>query len=62
MEISQGYSLRSYLKQKCYFFFSFTNSKDRSICLGGLAPVGGGGGEEKVREGEYSADAVYSCM
>jgi hypothetical protein len=28
----------------------------------GLVPVGGGGCGEKVQEGEYGANTVYTCM
>jgi hypothetical protein len=30
--------------------------------LEGLVPVGGGGGVEMVKEGEYVTDTVYTCM
>jgi hypothetical protein len=53
MEMSQGNSLCSYLKQtKMSFFFSFTKSENRRaeqvLLLGGFIPVGEGkwwGGE-----------------
>jgi hypothetical protein len=48
MEMSQGNSLCSNLKQKCHFFFSFTKAENRrveQILPGGrVVPVGGGGG------------------
>jgi hypothetical protein len=40
MEMSQGNSLCSYLKQKCLFFFFF-QKQNRKAPVGGLAPVGG---------------------
>jgi hypothetical protein len=67
MEMSQGNSLYSYLKQKCHFF-SFTKSENRMAenrsCLGGEGwyqwELGGGG--ERMWEDEYSINTVYTCM
>jgi hypothetical protein len=64
MEIPQGNSLCSYLKSTKMSFFSLlqnqrTEGQNRS-CLGRLIPVGGG--KERVWEGEYSANTMYTCM
>jgi predicted ATP-grasp superfamily ATP-dependent carboligase len=64
MEMSQENSLSSYLKQTKMPFFSFTKSEKRAeqILSRALVPVGGGGGVERVKEGEYDANTVYTCM
>jgi hypothetical protein len=68
MEMSQGNSLHSYLKQtKCLFLF-LQNWKIEGwnrCCRGGgerLILVGGGRVGERVWEGEYSLNTVYTCM
>jgi hypothetical protein len=67
MEMSQGNSLCSYLKQtKMKFFFSFTKSENRrveQVLPGGIGATGrGAGGGERVWDGEYSANTVYTCI
>jgi hypothetical protein len=55
MKMSQGNFLSSYLKQtKIIFFFLLQNQKKELSCLGELAPV------ERVKEGEYDANTVYT--
>jgi hypothetical protein len=68
MEMSQGNSLYSYInKEKCYFSFFFiykyerTGGQNRS-CLGGWYQWEGEGCRERVCEGEYVANTVYTCM
>jgi hypothetical protein len=57
MEVPQENSLCSHIKQaKCHFFFlSFAKTENRKVehilpraGVGGLIPMGGGGGREKV--------------
>jgi hypothetical protein len=36
--------------------------KVKQVLLGELVPVGGGGYEERVLEGEYGENVMYSCM
>jgi hypothetical protein len=66
IEMSQGKSLCSYLKQTKMSFFSFTKSENRKaeqiLGGGGLLPVGGGKGGEMVKENEYGTNIVYICM
>jgi hypothetical protein len=45
------------------FFSKSENRRAEQVLLGGeLVSVGGGRGGERVWEGEYSANTVYSCM
>jgi hypothetical protein len=66
MEMSQGDSLYGDLKQtKMSFFFSFTKSENRraeQVLSGGSSINEEGGREERVREDEYGANTVYTCM
>jgi hypothetical protein len=65
MEVLQGNSLCSYFKQAKLSVFSFTKSENRSaeqVLPGDLVPVGVGADGERVWEGEYSANTVYTCM
>jgi hypothetical protein len=72
MQIPQGNSLCSYLylkqtKMSCFSFYLFFSAKSESrkeeqVLLGRSAPVGGGGCGERVQEGEYGANAVYTGM
>jgi hypothetical protein len=66
METSQGNSLYSYLKQtKMSFFLFFYKIKEqegRTGTVWGLVPVVGGRYGERVWEGEYSANTVYTCV
>jgi hypothetical protein len=65
MEMSQGKSLCSHLKQAKKTLFCFTKSENKKaerVLPGALVPVGWGGGRERVWEGEYSANTVYTCM
>jgi hypothetical protein len=67
VEMSQEKSLCRYLKQtKLSFYFVFTQNRrtggwNRS-CLGALVAVGRGGCGERVKEGEYGANTVHTCM
>jgi hypothetical protein len=70
MELSQGNSLCSYLKQiknVIFFFYKIREKEGRKgpVWVGAgeeLVPVReGGGGGESVWEGEYSANTVYTC-
>jgi hypothetical protein len=38
------------------------NGKVKQVLSGGLAPMRGGGYKERVEEGEYGGDIMYSCM
>jgi hypothetical protein len=65
MKMSQGNSLCSYLKQKCWVFFFYKIEEQE----GRTSPVWGGSYQwevgrsgEKVKEGEYVANTVYTCM
>jgi hypothetical protein len=42
-----------------FFFFTYTKSKNRA---GGLIEVGGGGGKEMVKEGDYGANTIYTYI
>jgi hypothetical protein len=45
------------------YFFSLIKSENRKaeqVLLGGLVPVGGGRGGERVQEGEHGANTVYT--
>jgi hypothetical protein len=63
-EMSQGNSLRSYLKQtKMPFYFSFTKSQNRRAeqsYLGGRVPVGKRRRWKKGTDGAHSANAVHT--
>jgi hypothetical protein len=70
MEVPQGNSLCSYLKQPkmslffFFFFFSYIKSENRrvkQVLPGVLVPVGGGD-EEIKKEGEYGANTVYTSV
>jgi hypothetical protein len=64
--MSQGNSLYSYLKQTKMSFFLLQNWRtggwNSPVGQGGLVPVGGGGYGERVWEGEYAINTVYTCM
>jgi hypothetical protein len=66
MEMSQGNSLHSYLKQKCHFFSFYKigeqNGGTGPAWGGGWLPWVGAGGGERVWQGEYSTNTVYTCM
>jgi hypothetical protein len=72
IEISQGNSLYSYLyfkQAKCQFFLFFflqnwrPGRKNRSCSGGGDGTCGRGRESRKrVKEGEYGAKNVYTCM
>jgi hypothetical protein len=67
IEISQRNSLCRFLKQTKISFFSFTKSEKRrveQILPGGrdLYHWKRGGGRERIWEGEYSVNTVYTCM
>jgi hypothetical protein len=63
MEMSQGNSLQSYLKQiKIPFFSKNGEQEGKTAPVWGLAPVGRGGYKERVKEAEYSGNITYSCM
>jgi hypothetical protein len=53
MEMSQGNSLCSYLKQTKMSFFKSREQEGESGPVWGLAPVGEGGHREKGEGGEY---------
>jgi hypothetical protein len=38
------------------------NRKVKQVLSGGLVPVEGGGYKERVLEGKYGANVMYSCM
>jgi hypothetical protein len=65
MEISQGKSLWSYLKQAkmsfffLFFIYRFGEQESRTGSAGGGHPWEGEGGREM---GEYGANNVYTCM
>jgi hypothetical protein len=62
MEVLQGDSLCSYLKQTKMTFFSFTkleNSRVEQILLEGVGTSGRWEGEERVSEGEYCKYFVH---
>jgi hypothetical protein len=67
MEMSQGNSLCSYLKQtKMSFFFIYKIIEQEGGTGPGLGvrvvPVGGEGRGEMVKEGKCGANSVYTCM
>jgi hypothetical protein len=66
MEVSQGSSLYSYLKQtKMLFYFSFTKSQEGitgSVCGASWYQKEGRCCGENVWEGEYGTNTVYTCM
>jgi hypothetical protein len=53
---------RQHLKQRKMSFFSFTKSENRRAEQVSWYQWEGGGGGEKVWEGEYGANTVYTCM
>jgi hypothetical protein len=61
MEISQGNSLYSYLKQIKISVFKtkLETRRAENVLSGGLVPMGG---ERRIQEGEYGANTVYACM
>jgi hypothetical protein len=60
MEMSQGNSLYSYLKQKsCHFL---QNWRAEHVMSGGLVPVCCVEYKERMQEGEYGGNTMYSCM
>jgi hypothetical protein len=63
LEMSQGNSLCSYLKQtKMPFFFPFTKSENRRAEQVLSVGRGRGGIGEGDWEGEYSTNTVYTCI
>jgi hypothetical protein len=44
------------------FFSKTENRKVKQVLSGELVPVGGGGHKERVQEGEYGRNVMYSCM
>jgi hypothetical protein len=67
MEMSQGNSLHSYLKQeKMPFFFSFffyeIREQEGRTGPAREVPVGGVNVRKRVLEGEYGVNIVYTCM
>jgi hypothetical protein len=64
MEVPQGNSLCSYLKQAKMSFFSFIKLENRRMeqVLPDWYQWEEGGGWERVWEGEYSANTAYTCM
>jgi hypothetical protein len=44
------------------FFKKLENWKAEQVLPGGLEPVGKGGCGERVWEGKYGANVVYTCM
>jgi hypothetical protein len=66
VEVPQGNSFYNYLKQaKTSFLFSlFYKIREQEGRMGpgweGLIPMGEVGGGEKVEEGEYGANTVYT--
>jgi hypothetical protein len=68
MEVPQGNSLYSYLKQPKMSFFSSSflvqnqsTGGGTDLAVGGLVQWEEGGGE-MVKEGDYGANTVYICM
>jgi hypothetical protein len=66
MEMSQGNSLCSYLKQNVFFTYFFYKIGEQE---GGTGPAWrawhqweGRGSGERVWESEYSTNTVYTCM
>jgi hypothetical protein len=70
MEISQGNSLCSYVKQvklSMFFLFSSTKMENKSaeqilMRWVWLVPAGRGRWQGKSIEGEYVANTMYTCM
>jgi hypothetical protein len=67
MEMSQGNSLCSYLKQTKSNFFSFFYKIRKQECGAGHVGHGwykwdGGGAGERAWEDEYSSNSVCNCM
>jgi hypothetical protein len=67
MEVPQGKSLCSYLKQATMSFFFIHKIREQvgktsPAWEGGSYQWEGRGGGERVREGEYSENSVYTCM
>jgi hypothetical protein len=62
MEMSQGNSLCTYLKQKYHFSFFYKITEWNRSCLENWYQWEGRGGGERVWEGEDGANSVYTCM
>jgi hypothetical protein len=45
-----------------FFIIRSKNRRAEQVLSGELVPVGGEGCGERVKEGEYGANIVYSCM
>jgi hypothetical protein len=60
--MSQRNSLCSYLKQIKMSFFKNREHEGKTGLVWGLAPVGGGRYKERMWEGEYGRNILYSCM
>jgi hypothetical protein len=64
VEMSQGDSLYSYLKQtkmSLFFLYTIGEQKHRTSPAWGVN-TGGRGCGEMVWEGEYGTNTVYTCM
>jgi hypothetical protein len=66
MEMSQGNSLCSYLKQTKMPFFFFYKIREwegrKGPASGSWYQWEGGGGDERVWESEHGANTVYTCI
>jgi hypothetical protein len=60
MEMSQGNTLYSYLKQKnVILFYEYGQQKSRTDSVWGIGTSGRG---RILGKGEYGANIVYTCM
>jgi hypothetical protein len=63
MEMSQGSSQYSYVKQTKMSFFSFIKLENRRAeQVLPLGQVGNSGRGEDTEEGEYGANTLYTCL
>jgi hypothetical protein len=63
MGTSQWNTLYSYVKQtKMSFFWKNGEQEGKTGTMCGVIPVGGAGYKERVWEGEYGTNIVYTCM
>jgi hypothetical protein len=67
MELSQGTSLYSYIQQTklSIYLFMLAKSENRrteQVLSHGLVPLRGRGCVERVKEYEYGANTMYTCM
>jgi hypothetical protein len=51
-----------FVKEKKWHFCLFKTATLRVSCLVCVVPVGRGGSGERVWEGEYGSNTVYTCM